>query len=494
MHISPTFSISFSKSLLKSLNQTQHKNLKKQVQNLDDKRVGTQLLVDATKRNREIIGLDVDRWLITVDELAEEVKKFLDDEVKANKGKANKKINVVVGLCVEGNFSRVSYHAPLVAISSTSIGGFKGFESRRSIMNEVMEALTYDSVDMIGISGMEGVGKTTLVKEVAKKTAEINLVSQNPSLVKIKGEIAEVLAKELFARILTSKRVLVILDDVWDRLELNEIGIPVGDDHKGCIIVLPSRSDDVCNHMGTHKKITVQVLPEEESWNLFKEMAGICNDTSHIIDLHSTQKVVVKECGGLSIAIVTVGRALNGREKPLWDYAFTQLQKSIGKNIKGVDGKLSYNYLESEEAKKCFFLCSLFPEDSSIPIEDLVRYGIGLELFKGVGIVGEARNRVHAFVDDYKKSYLLMDFERYNVRQECVEKQDDVISISGSEFKILWDELLDSLRSIEVKDERNECVKMHDVICDVAISIVSREEHSYMVRCDGAMEDWPEKD
>ncbi|KAI7991866.1 Disease resistance protein [Camellia lanceoleosa] len=87
-----------------------------------------------------------------------------------------------------------------------------------------------------------------------------------------------------------------------------------------------------------------------------------------------------------------------------------------------------------------------------------------------------------------------MDFERYNVRQECVEKQDDVISICGLEFKISWDELLDSLRSIEVKDERNECVKMHDVIRDVAISIASREEHSHMVRCDEAMEDWPEKD
>ncbi|KAI7992776.1 hypothetical protein LOK49_LG12G02645 [Camellia lanceoleosa] len=127
---------------------------------------------------------------------------------------------------------------------------------------------------------------------------------------------------------------------IQQRPELNEIGIPFGDDHKGCKIVLTSRSDDVCNHMGTHKKITVQVLPEEESWNLFKEMAGICNDTSHITDLHSTQKVVAKECGGLPIAIVTVGRSLNGREKPLWDYAFTQLQKSIGKNIKGVDGKV----------------------------------------------------------------------------------------------------------------------------------------------------------
>ncbi|KAF5937731.1 hypothetical protein HYC85_025237 [Camellia sinensis] len=65
--------------------------------------------------------------------------------------------------------------------------------------------------------------------------------------------------------------------------------------------------------------------------------------------------------------------------------------------------------------------------------------------------MGEARQKVHDFVDDLKNCYLLMD------------------------------------------SEENKCVKMHDVIRDVAISIAFGEELSFMVRYDKALEDWPQK-
>ncbi|KAL7257842.1 hypothetical protein ACSBR1_004036 [Camellia fascicularis] len=35
---------------------------------------------------------------------------------------------------------------------------------------------------------------------------------------------------------------------------------------------------------------------------------------------------------------------------------------------------------------------------------------------------------------------------------------------------------------------------MHDVVRDVALSIASREEHSFVVRCDEVLKEWPEKD
>ncbi|CAL5420568.1 unnamed protein product [Camellia sinensis] len=203
----------------------------------------------------------------------------------------------------------------------------------------------------------------------------------------------------------------------------------------------------------------VPVLPEEEAWNLFKKMAAIpYNDMSHTIDFKSTQMAVAKECGGLPIAIVTVGRALKGKGKPSWDSALEQLRKSIVNNIKGVYDKviksleLSYNFLESKDAKKCFLLCSLYPEYFAIPIEDLVRYAIGIELFERIDSVHQARNRVYSVVDDLKKCYLLMESEEV------------------------------------------DCIKMHDVVRDVAISIASREEHSIVMRCDEVLKEWPKKD
>ncbi|GMP86363.1 hypothetical protein CsSME_00039161 [Camellia sinensis var. sinensis] len=474
------------------------KNLEKQVQKLEDKRFGVQKSVEEAEAKREIIAPGVERWLKTVNDLNEEAKKFLEVEVKANKGclngwcpnlksryslsrKATKKTQSVEELRGEGVFSTVSYPtvAPSVGTTFAFTGGFKGFESRRSIMNGVMEALTDDSIYVIGICGMGGVGKTTMVKEVAKKAEEEKMfditvmvvVSQNQNLITIQDQIAKILdlqnfggtnlptgAGQIRSKILSFGRVLVILDDVWKILELNDIGIPIGDNHKGCKIVMTSRSEDVCNNMDTQKNFEVGVLHEEEAWNLFKEMAGISDEgTSQPTNTQLTQMAVAKECGGLPIAIVTVGRALRCKSKYAWDSALEQLRKSMVKNISGVNEnvfkslELSYDNLESDETKKCFLLCSLYSEDFDIPIEDLVGYAIGIELFKRFDSVHQARNRVHSVVDDLKKCYLLM----------------------------------------ETKNE--ECIKMHDVVRDVAISIASREEHSFLVRCDEVLTEWPQK-
>ena len=95
-------------------------------------------------------------------------------------------------------------------------------------------------------------------------------------------------------------------------------------------------------------------------------------------------------------------------------------------------------------------LCCLFPEDFDIPIEYLVRYGVGQSLLEKIDNVGEARYRVHAIVEYLKRSFLLLD------------------------------------------GEKEESVKMHDVVRDVAISIA--ENHGFLVQCNNEMEEWPEKE
>ncbi|KAF5940716.1 hypothetical protein HYC85_021883 [Camellia sinensis] len=476
------------------------KNLEDEVKKLDEKRGAMELSVDEAERNVKVIGPDVKGWLERVDKCSEEARKLLDpmllERVEANNGclygwcpnlplryslgkKATNKAKEVAQLHEERKLTEVAYNEPLSGIESTSTEGIKVFESRRLIMNDVMEALKDDRFHMIAICGMGGVGKTTMVKEVAKRAKEEKLfdevamavVSQIPDKRKIQGEIGDKLglkfeeetergrADRLCERLKGNKRILVILDDVWKCLELNDIGIPFGDGNRGCKILLTSRFDNVCNYMNAQKKFTVEVLTEEEAWNLFEEMAGISNDTSHTsTDLYITQKKVADECGCLPIALVTVAMALKHKDRHSWNAVLQQLRKSMVKNVGEVEEKvfksleLSYDFLGSREIKECFLLCSLYAEGFNIPIEDLVRYGVGIVMFEAIDSVNEARDRVHAFVDDLKKGYLLMD------------------------------------------GEREGCVKMHDVVRDVAISIASREEHSFMVRCDEALKEWPEKE
>ncbi|GAB4828852.1 hypothetical protein Ancab_018511 [Ancistrocladus abbreviatus] len=349
-------------------------------------------------------------------------------------------------------------------------GDFKAFESTKSAMMEIIGALNCDANKIIGIYGMGGVGKTSLMKAVAKQAKSkmfdevvIATVSQNPDRNKIQCEVGEGLglrlpeetasirALRLAARLKQEKSVLLILDDVWERLDLALVGIPC-EDHNGLKIAITTRSLDVCSEMGCNVNIKVETLSEQESWDLFKQVAGNIVDFP---DLHDVAKQVAKECGGLPIALVTVGRVLRNKELSIWLDAARGLRASRPMNIKGMHDKvfsclkLSFDQVQSEEEKLCYLYCSLFPEDYDVEIEDLVRYGIGEGLFSDMETLDEVRNRMQSIISNLKASCLL------------------------------------------VNSNKKGCIKMHDVFRDLAISIATSNDYSFMVKASSGLKEWP---
>ncbi|XP_028098928.1 probable disease resistance protein At4g27220 [Camellia sinensis] len=325
----------------------------------------------------------------------------------------------------KSNFDTVSYRVSLLEIeSSLAINKFAAFESRKSMVKEIMKALDDDNINVIGGCGMGGVGKTTIVKKVCRQAkAEKKF--------------------DMFAMVVMSQT---------PKLELIEkVGIPFGEDHKGCKILLTSRSKDVCNKMDAQKILPIEVLDEREAWILFRGTAGEIVDSK---DLNAIAREVWRECGGLPIAIVTVGRALmKNPSKDVWIDAARQLQNPVRTKIKGMESyvysslELSYNYLESEE-KPCFLLCSLFPKDNDIPKEALVRYGIGLGLFQEVDTTEDAGHRALAIVSTLVSSFMLLE-------------------VYGK-------------------------IKMHDVVRYFAIHIACKEENKHIVKAGIGLTDWPD--
>jgi len=259
-------------------------------------------------------------------------------------------------------------------------------------------------------------------------------------------------AGRLRQRLKTEKKMLIILDDVWKRIELEDIGVPFDDDHRGCKILLTTRLEHVCSSMKCQQKVFLRVLPEDEALVLFRINAGLRDGDS---TLNTVAREVARECHGLPIALMTVGRALRDQPAVQWEVAFEELKNSkSSRHMEQIDEivyarlKLSYDYLKHKETKLCFLLCCLFPKDYNIPIEDLTRYAVGYGLYEDVKSIDDARKQVYAGIQDLKAHSMLLG------------------------------------------TETEEHVKMHYLFRDVAIQIAS-SEYGFMVKAGIGLKKWP---
>ncbi|XP_010248049.1 PREDICTED: probable disease resistance protein At1g12280, partial [Nelumbo nucifera] len=388
--------------------------------------------VDKAERSGMTRTDQVDHWLQRVQEKEGEAQKILDqcsqriakdchclgDYCPKNcctSYKLGKQVALLlpnVGeLINEGNdfkssevaYRRMTQPGEEVPLPATIKGMDLMLEKVRSCIRENQAAGT------IGLYGTGGVGKTTLLKKINNeflvKTADNSdfdaviwaVVSKELNTAQIRKQIGDQLgitrkedanqvaeATDIFRLLNRQKKFLLLLDDVWERVDLEEIGIPhpstVTESNNKSKVIFTTRSEKVCGEMEAKKIFKVECLRDDEAWNLFEEKVGedTLNCDPDIRQLH----------------------------------AITVLQKSPAK-FSGMEEKVfsrlkySYDALADDKVKSCFLYCSLFPEDYDIEIEGLIKYWIGEGFIKGNEEMREAMNEGYDIIETLKRACLL---------------------------------------------------------------------------------------
>ncbi|GLT30885.1 hypothetical protein SLA2020_056650 [Shorea laevis] len=299
-----------------------------------------------------------------------------------------------------------------------------------STKEEIWGYLMGDEVGMIGVCGIGGVGKTMIMKnlhnDLQRETRFQNVIwvtmSHPLNVFELQKKIADAMGKRLqeeeevmmraaaLMEIMRRKRYVVILDDVWKKFSLTEVGIPDPNVQNGCKVVVTSRSSEVCSYLRC-KIVEVKPLSQEESLQLFLNTVG--DGVLQVPGLEEILKLIVEECAGLPLAIIVIAGSMRGVDDVnVWKNALTEVRDRV-RSVKDANDEIfkrlrfSFDRLDSLEVKNCFLYCSFFREDYVFSRRELIECWIDEGLIDGSPRREAACNRGHAIIDRLEKNFLL---------------------------------------------------------------------------------------
>ncbi|KZV44138.1 hypothetical protein F511_26417 [Dorcoceras hygrometricum] len=284
-------------------------------------------------------------------------------------------------------------------------------------LDQMMDTLNGDesNLQILSVVGMGGIGKTTLARHIFNNPLIENhfdlrawvTISQEYSvheillgLIKdtrvVAGEGEQLtgcnvdeLGLRLY-KILFGRRYLIVMDDMWSIEVWNAIKRFFPDNDNGCRILVTTRLSNVADDFHSCTPHRLPLLDEVQSWGLFSDNV-FGKSESCPLELEEIGKTIVRNCGGLPLAIAAISGLLakSSRAVEYWESVANGTYEALNM---GGDGfcfeilSLSYRHLPIH-LKPCFLYMAIYPEDSNIKISMLV------QLWVAEGIVKPIRDR-----------------------------------------------------------------------------------------------------
>ncbi|TVU14834.1 hypothetical protein EJB05_38330 [Eragrostis curvula] len=275
-----------------------------------------------------------------------------------------------------------------------------GREKEKDYIIRVMRAEESNTLTVLPIVGIGGVGKTALAQliyddpavkdqyervwawvsnEFDKVIATRDMLDffSQESHYKISNyaKLQEILKGHMEHR---SKRFLLILDDVWGSMDYDqwdELLAPLqSSPKKGNMIIVTTRNLFFAQRIGTAKPMKLGGLEENDVWSLLKAFAFGDDDYKGNQTLEKIGSRIVKKLKGSPLAAETAGNIL--RKCLTAEHWNNIMENEDWKSLQHSRGimaslKLSYDQL-SYELQQCFLYCSIFPYNYQFVAEDLI--------------------------------------------------------------------------------------------------------------------------
>ncbi|CAI9118924.1 OLC1v1020551C1 [Oldenlandia corymbosa var. corymbosa] len=259
-----------------------------------------------------------------------------------------------------------------------------------------------ETLEIVSIVGMLGLGKTTLAKMVFKDpdvdyefmTRVFVYVSEEyqkkevllkilGSFTKINDEVSgmdEVRLENHLRQQLEGKSYLIVLDDVWEPTHWDDFKFAFPKNNKRCRVLITTRREDVARHANPTNPDSVyklDFLNFEHSRELLRWRVFYKNECPPALEEYEIK--IVEKCDGLPLALVVIaGILVNHPDRTdWWRHVSNSVRDYIAKDAtqatKVID--LMYKHLPNH-LKTCFLYLGVFREDFEIPVWKLVRLWI----------------------------------------------------------------------------------------------------------------------
>ncbi|KAM3195352.1 hypothetical protein ACQJBY_071460 [Aegilops geniculata] len=255
-----------------------------------------------------------------------------------------------------------------------------------------------EQLKTISIVGVGGLGKTTLTKAVYEKIkAQFDCVAfvpvgQNPDIKKVFKDLLYELNNEKFSDIhnttrdenllikqisdfLMDKRYLIVIDDIWEEEIWRFINCALYKNKLHSRVITTTRNvsvSEACLSSSDDMVYKMEPLSDEDSRILFHRRI-FQSEEKCPEDLQILSSDILKKCGGVPLAIITIASLLVSNERVKPNHEWMQVYNSMGRGVtqsgiaKDMKRILSLSYYDlPPHLKTCLLYLSIFPEDFEI--------------------------------------------------------------------------------------------------------------------------------